>query len=140
LEISPHIFSFCQINRNDTNRRRVEFASGHDDGQIMIWSKQQQKINESNHYSLIKTLQSFNTFVVDLISINDNGFDCLIACCEYENKIKIFKGEGEEEELEHYGVGSLIPMSNGQFASGGGIITECLNIWSPSSSSLSSSS
>ena len=67
-----------------------------------------------------------------LIFINDKGFDCLISCCHDENKIKIFKGEEEEEELEHVGVERLIPMSNGQFASGGK--NQCLNIWSPSSS------
>jgi hypothetical protein len=127
------IWSLCQINRNDTNR--IEFASGHTNGQIMIWSKQQQ-INESNHYSLIRTLKPFNNNRVDdVIFINYKGFDLLISCCEKENKIKIFKGEEqeEEEELEHEGVLSLIPMSNGQFASGGE--NKCLNIWSPSSSS-----
>ena len=52
-----------------------------------------------------------------------------------EYQIKIFKGveEEEEEELEHEAVNSLIPMSNGQFASGGD--NGHLNIWTPSSSS-----
>jgi hypothetical protein len=102
----------------------------------MIWSKQ---INESNHYSSIRTLQPFNEgWVNDLIFINDNRFYCLISCCYQENKIVIFKGEEQKEEkkLEHKGVRSLIPMSNGQFASGG--LNNCLNIWSPSSSSSSS--
>ena len=41
--------------------------------------------------------------------INDDEFDFLIACTEKENKIQIFKGEEEEEELEHdKGVTSLI--------------------------------
>jgi hypothetical protein len=132
---SSDIRSLCQLNEN---RNRIEFASGHLNGQIMIWSKQQQEIN----YSLYKTLQPFNNHSVDdIIFINDNeGFNhFLIACCQRENKIKIFKGEeGEEEELEHDGVRTLIPMSNGQFASGG--LNQCLNIWSPSSSSLSTSS
>jgi hypothetical protein len=66
----------------------------------------------------------------DLIFLNDKGFDCLIACSWHENKIKIFKGE-EGEELKHEGVNRLIPMSNGQFASGGW--NQCLNIWRPSS-------
>ena len=119
----------CHINRNDSSR--VEFASGDSNGQIMIWSKQ---INESK-YSSIRTLQTFNDYheVYDLIFMNDNGFNFLIACCQEENKIVIFKGD-EEEELEHKWVGKLIPMSNGQFASGGGE-NQCLNIWSPSSSS-----
>jgi len=135
---STGIVSLCQINRNDS-KGRIEFASGHDDGQIMIWSKQQQ-INGSNHYSLIRTLKPFDEGgVSDLIFINDSGFNhCIIACCLGENKIKVFKGEeGElEEELEHEYVTSLIPMSNGQFASGGGYGNQCLNIWSPSSSSF----
>jgi hypothetical protein len=41
----------------------------------------------------------------------------------------------EKEELEHKEVTRLIPMSNGQFASGGYRDNQCLNIWSPSSSS-----
>ncbi len=131
IETSSKIVSLCQINENDT-KSRIEFASGHEYGQIMIWSKQ---INESNHYSSIRTLQSFNKgWVNDLIFIDYKGFDCLIACSQKENKIKIFKGEEEEEELEHEHVTSLIPMSNGQFASGGGGDKGSLNIWSPSSS------
>jgi hypothetical protein len=132
IKTTSPIWSLCQINKNDTSKR-IEFASGHRNGLIMIWSKQQQ-INGSNHYS-IRTLQPFKTCVNDLILINDNGrFDCLIACSHQENKIVIYK-EGEEkegEELEHKEVVSLIPMSNGQFASGGH--NQCLNIWSPSSS------
>jgi hypothetical protein len=137
---SSWIWSLCQINRNDTKSRRIEFASGHWNGQIKIWSKQ---INESNHYSLIRTLKAFDdnySHVDDLIFLNYKGlFDCLIACCKSENKIKIFKGEEEEEEeeLKDIGVRSLIPMSNGQFASGGDYPNECLNIWTPSSSSSS---
>jgi hypothetical protein len=102
----------------------------------MIWSKQQQQINESNHYSLCKTLKTFNSVVNDLIFISDNRFNLLIASCYWEDKIKRFKEgkEGdEEEELEHEAVWSLISMSNGQFASGGH--NQCLNIWSPSSPS-----
>ncbi len=126
----PVISSFgrlCQINEINNDSRRIEFATGHMNGQIMIWSKQ---INESN-YSLIKTLQPFNVWV-NLIYINDNEFNFLISCCSNENKIKIFKGEGEEE-LKHEGVSNLIPMSNGLFSSGG--LNRCLNIWSPSFSS-----
>jgi len=139
IEISSSIVSLCQRNKNDTSRR-IEFASGHKNGKICIWSKQQ-KINGSNHYSSIRKLKPFNKWgVADLIFLNDKGFDCLIACsgCP-ENKIKIFKGEEEgKEELEHEGVLRLIPMSNGQFASGGGGDKGSLNIWSPSSSSSSS--
>jgi hypothetical protein len=137
---SSSIWSLCQINKNnDTKSRRIEFASGHKNGQIMIWSKQQQQINESNHYSSIRTLKPFDdnySHVNDLIFLNDNEFDCLISCSFKENKIKIFKGEEEEEEeeLEHERVIRLIPMSNGQFASGGGRDNGSLNIWSPSSS------
>ena len=98
----------------------------------MIWSKQ---INESN-YSLLKTLQTFNdNRVDDLIFLNDNEFNFLIACSFKENKIVIFIGEEEGVELEHKDVWRLIPMSNGTFASGGRD-NQCLNIWSPSSSSL----
>jgi WD40 repeat protein len=131
IETYSGIYSLCQINRNDTNRR-IEFASGHENGQIMIWSKQQQQLNESEYF-LLKTLKPFNNErVTDLIFLNDNGFECLISCCYEENKIVIYKGEEEEkEELEHKRVLSLIPMSNGQFASGG--YNQCLNIWSPSS-------
>jgi hypothetical protein len=134
IQTSSTIGPLCHINENRNNdSKRIEFASGHSNGQIMIWSKQQQ-INESK-YSSIRTLQTFNNdhWVNDLIFINKNGFDFLISCCKSENKIKIFKGEEqkEEEELEHKGVYSLIPMSNGQFASGGW--NKCLNIWSPSS-------
>jgi hypothetical protein len=137
IEISDSIYSLCQLNEN---RNRIEFASGHDDGQIMIWSKQQ--IN--SEYSLCKTLHPFNNDhpVDDLIFINNNneGFNhFLISCSHHENKIIIYKGEEEEkEELEHKDVTNLIPMSNGQFASGGE--NKCLNIWSPSSSYSSSSS
>jgi hypothetical protein len=123
---SSCICSLCQLKEN---RNRIEFASGHTKGQIMIWSKQQQEIN----YSLYKTLQPFNNNPVDdLIFINYNeGFNhFLISCSDWQNKIVIYKGE-EEEELEHKRVSRLIPMSNGQFASGGG--NKCLNIWSPSS-------
>jgi hypothetical protein len=127
IETSSGIESLCQLNEN---RNRIEFASGHPYGQIMIWSKQ---INESK-YSLSKSLQPFNDLIYDLIFLNDNEFNFLISCSYHENKIVIFKGEKEkEEELEHEGVRRLIPMSNGQFASGGS--NQCLNIWSPSSSS-----
>jgi WD40 repeat protein len=132
IQTSSCIHSLCQLN--DSNRNRIEFASSHRNGQIMIWSKQE--IN----YSLCKTLQPFNHSVYDIIFISDNeGFNhFLIACSCQENKIVIYKGEEkEEEELEHKDVFRLIPMSNGQFASGGE--NECLNIWLPSfSSSLSS--
>ncbi len=82
---SSWIRSLCQINRNES-RNRIEFASGHLNGQIMIWSKQ---INESK-YSLIRTLKPFDdnySHVNDLIFLNDNGFDCLISCSWNENKI-----------------------------------------------------
>jgi hypothetical protein len=137
IETSSPISLLCQINKNDSST--IEFASGHRNGQIMIWSKQPQ-INESEYYSLLKTLQSFNSNVRDLIFINDNGLNFLIACSLLENKIKIFKGgeeeEEEEEELEHKKVSRLIPMSNGQFASDGGDDNNrSLIIWTPSSSS-----
>jgi hypothetical protein len=130
IETSSGIYSLCHLNRNNDSRR-VEFASGHYNGQIMIWSKQ---INESQYSSSIRTLQPFNDnhIVYDLIFIHE--FNFLIACSYQENKIVIYKGEEEkEEELEHEGVYRLITMSNGQFASGGGN----LNIWTPSSSSSS---
>jgi hypothetical protein len=131
IETSSGIWSLCQLKEN---RNRIEFASGHYNGQIMIWSKQQQ-INASN-YSLSKTLRPFNgdSHVNDIIFINNEEFNhFLISCCSYENKIVIYKGEEEEEkeELEHEEVLRLIPMSNGQFASGG--LNQCLNIWSTSS-------
>jgi hypothetical protein len=136
IETSSSICSLCQLNET---RNRIEFASGHTKGQIMIWSKQ---INESNYYSLCKTLQPFNNHSVsDIIFINYNGqFNhFLISCSRWQNKIVIYKGEEEEkeEELEHEKVLTLIPMSNGQFASGGE--NKCLNIWSPSSTSSNSS-
>jgi hypothetical protein len=135
IETSSRIWSLCQLNET---RNRIEFASGHTNGQIMIWSKQQQEIN----YSLSKTLQPFNDHGVDnIIFLNYNeGFNHFLISCSYdENKIVIYKGEEEkEEELEHKDVLRLIPMSNGQFASGGE--NQCLNIWSPSSSSSSLSS
>jgi hypothetical protein len=127
---SSYIYSLCLINEN---RNRIEFASGHSNGQIMIWSKQQ--IIESN-YSLYKTLQPFNRGgVSDIIFINNEGFNHFLIACSYdENKIVIYKGDEEEkEELDHKGVVSLIPMSNGQFASEGGGESGSINIWSPSS-------
>jgi hypothetical protein len=133
IETSDYIHSLCQLNEN---KNRIEFASGHTKGQVMIWSKQ---INESK-YSLYKTLQPFNpnNDVRDIIFLNDNEFNHFLIACSYaENKLVIYKGEEkEEEELEHEKVFRLIPMSNGQFASGGD--NKCLNIWSPSSSSSSS--
>ena len=63
IQTSSSIKSLCQINRNDSNRRRIEFASGHLNGQIMIWSKQ---INESK-YSSIRTLQPFNNEIRSII-------------------------------------------------------------------------
>ena len=132
IEASPFsICSLCQITetRNDS---KIEFASSHMNGQIMIWSKQQ--INGSN-YSLIKTLQAFDEWISDVIFINGE-FNFLISSCYRENKIIIFKEEDEQrEELEHKEVGRLIPMSNGRFASGGD--NGSLNIWSASSSSSS---
>jgi hypothetical protein len=140
IQTSSRIYSLRQINEYKNNdSKRIKFASSHGNGQVMIWSKQhqpQQQINESNHYSLIRRLELFRNIVNDLIFISDefsefNHF--LIACCPKENKIKILKEEGEEEEvLEHTGVTSLISMSNGQFASGGD--KGSLNIWSPSCS------
>jgi hypothetical protein len=137
IKTSSSICSLCQLNEN---RNRIEFASGHKNGQIIIWSKQQQINSE---YSLCKTLQPFNHLVDDIIFINYNneGFNHFLMSCSYqENKIVIYKGEEKEEkeELEHINVRRLIPMSNGQFANGGG--NKCLNIWSPFSSSSSSSS
>jgi hypothetical protein len=134
IQETSRIESLYQLNekRNDS---RIEFVSGYENGKICIWSKQQ--INGSK-YSLIRTLQPFNHdndlgSVNDLIFINHIEFNFLIACSKDENKIKLFK-EGEEvEELEHKGVGELILMSNGVFASGGS--NQFLNIWSPSSSS-----
>jgi hypothetical protein len=137
IKTSSYICSLCQINvnRNDDSRSRIEFASGHENGQICIWSKQ---INESM-YSSIRTLKPFDHYINDLIFINDNGFDFLVSCCYGENKIVIYnEGEEEEEKLGHERVSRLIPMSNGLFASGGQ--NQCLNIWSPSSSSSSLSS
>ncbi len=129
IQASSKIYSLSRINEINKDSKRIEFASGHKNGQIMIWSKQ---INESR-YSLIRTLKPFNDHIIhDLIFLNDNGFDFLIACSLSNHKIKIFKGEEEkEEELEHSGAMSLIPMSNGQFASGG----NDLNIWTFSASS-----
>ena len=63
----------------------------------MIWSKQ---INGSNHYSSIRRLHPFNKGVNDLIFLNDNEFNFLIACCPYENKIVIYKGEKEENRVK----------------------------------------
>jgi hypothetical protein len=139
IQTSSRIYSLCQLNET---RNRIEFASGHYNGQIMIWSKQQQINSE---YSLYKTLRPFNNDhpVCDLIFLNCNneGFNhFLISCSHKGNKIVIYKGEEkeeEEEELKHERVLRLIPMSNGQFASGGD--NKCLNIWSPSSSSSSTS-
>ena len=77
-----------------------------------------------------RRLQPFNHEIGDLLFINDNGFNLLISCCSWENKIVIYKNKGEkkEEKLKHNKVERLIPMSNGRFASGGGIVTECLHI------------
>ncbi len=87
---SSSIFLLCQINRNDTKSRRIEFASGHENGQIMIWSKQQ-KINGSE-YSSIRTLQPFNKWGFnDLLFINDNGFDCLIGSQLSHRKKKVIE-------------------------------------------------
>jgi hypothetical protein len=138
IEISSTIFAFCQANETKNDSKRIEFASGHSNGQIMIWSKQ---IDESN-YSLCKSLKpSNNGEVWDLIFIiNDNGFNFFISCSRYRNKIVLCKNKGDQdkEDLEHREVTSLIPMSKGLFASGGGRSNRCLNIWSPSSSSSSS--
>ena len=74
IQTPSYICSLCQINEiNNDSSRRIEFASGHENGQIMIWSKQQQ-INESK-YSLIRTLKPFDHYINDLVFINDNGFD-----------------------------------------------------------------
>jgi hypothetical protein len=129
------ICSLCQITENK-NDSKIEFASSHMNGQIMIWSKPHE--NGSN-YTLSKTLQAFEEWISDVIFLNDNECNLLISSCYRENKIIIFKEEDErEEELKHEKVGKLIPMSNGRFASGGD--NGILNIWSPSSSSSSSSS
>ncbi len=129
IEASPFsICSLCQINEN-RNDSKIEFASSHMNGQIMIWSRPHE--NGSN-YSLIKTLQPFDEWISDVIFINDE-FNFLITSCYRENKITIFKEEEEKEDLEHKGVVKLTPMSNGKFASGGD--NGSLNIWSLSSSS-----
>jgi hypothetical protein len=71
--------------------------------------------------------------VEDLIFLNDYEFNFLVACSHKENKIVVYKNKEEEkEELEHKEVTRLIPMSNGQFASGGYRDNQCLNIWTPS--------
>jgi hypothetical protein len=131
IKISSRIVSFCQV-KETRNESRIEFASGHSNGQIMIWSKPQ-KINESK-YSLIRTLQPFNgNAVCGLIFINENGFNnFLITCCPNESKIIVYK-EKESEELKHERVVRLIHLSNGIFASVGD--NRSLNIWSPFSSS-----
>ncbi len=127
----------CQINGDSSG----EFASGHTNGQITIWSKQQQpqsQIDGSIHYSPSKTLQPFNDAIYALVFIN-GAFNFLISCCFDENKIVLYKNKQkkEKEELEREKVVSLIRMSNGLFASGR--LNKCLNIWSPSFSSSSSS-
>jgi hypothetical protein len=134
IDITSPICSLCQINRNnDTKSRRIEFSSGHRNGEIMIWSKQQ----IASKYSLTKTLQPFNNIARDLIFINE-GFNFLITCCFTENKIVVYKNkeeeveeveEAREEELEHREVTRLISLSNGIFASGGQ--NKWLNIWAP---------
>jgi hypothetical protein len=136
IQTPSWVYSLCQINETRNNdSKRIEFASGHKNGHIMIWSNQQQK-DRSNYFS-IRTLKPFNHFISDLITINDVDLKFLISCSFSENKIVIYNLEEEEkEELEHRELTSLIPMSNGLFASGG--TNQCLNIWSPSSSIITS--
>jgi len=135
IKTSSGIGSLCQINETRNGSKLIEFVSGHQNGQIMIWSKEQET-NETS-YSLSKTLQPFNDAISDLIFVNDE-FIFLISSCPNENKVVIFKERlKEKEELQHEYVRSLIYLSNGIFASGGS--NQCLNIWSPHSYSSSSS-
>ena len=135
---AKNVFAFCQAHDNKDDSK-IEFASGHSNGQVMIWSKQHHE--NGSMYSLSKTLKpSNNGEVWDLIFINDNDFNFLISSSRYGNKIVLSKNKGDEkdeEDLEHREVTSLISMSKRIFASGGGRSNRCLNIWSPSSSSSS---
>jgi len=134
IEVSSTILAFCQANDNKDDTKRIEFASGHSNGQVMIWSKQNEN---GSMYSLSKTLKpSNNGDVWDLIFISDKEISFLISCSRYRNKIVLSKNKGDEkEDLEHSQTTSLISMSNRIFASGGGRSNRCLKIWSPSSSS-----
>jgi hypothetical protein len=67
--IDIDVCSLCQIDENGNDSRRIEFASGHENGKIMIWSRQQ----TTSNYSPIRTLKPFYQNVNSLIFINDNG-------------------------------------------------------------------
>jgi hypothetical protein len=132
IELNP------TTNNNDSSsssnkENSVEFASGHSNGEIKIWSKLIS--SSSSSYSLLRTLQPFKSDVSDLLFLKE--FNCLIACFLKENKILVIhrnrKEEEEEEELEHKDVRCLIELKNGAFASGGGWSEEeeSLGIWEP---------
>ena len=77
--IDIDVCSLCQIDANgNDSRRRIEFASGHENGKIMIWSRQQ----TTSNYSPIRTLKPFYQNVNSFeIFINDNGrFNFLVSC------------------------------------------------------------
>jgi hypothetical protein len=112
-------------------QNRIEFASGHSSGQIMIWFKQINNSDAYTNYSLLKILKPFDASSVDdLMFIQE--LNCLIACSKHKDKIVIYKNKKEEEEkeeLEHKKVTSLVQLRNGVFASGGE--DQLLQLWTP---------
>jgi len=130
IELNP------TTNNNDSSsssskENRVEFASGHSNGEIKIWSKLIS--SSSSSYSLLRKLQPYKSDVSDLLFLKE--FNCLIACFRKENKILVIhrNRKEEEEELEHKDVRCLIELRNGAFASGGGWNEEeeSFGIWEP---------
>jgi len=126
---SNEVYRLVELNSTYNKKEKTfEFASGHKNGQIKIWSKE---ILNSD-YSLLRTLQSFNSDVWGLWFISD--LNVLIACSFGEDKIVIYKNKGEEEEekevLEHQRIRSLIHLRNGVFVSVGGS-DRCLRLWEP---------
>jgi hypothetical protein len=123
-------------NTKDDMNKLVEFASGHSNGQVMIWRKTKIPKQANSNYSLIKSLQLFDYFVADLLFVDDLNF--LIACSSREGKISIvYKYKESKGDLEHRDVARLIQLgggkNNGVFVSGGGGGggEDCLKIWEP---------
>jgi hypothetical protein len=130
LETSQYSPVFSLVELSSKNK----FASGHENGEINIWSK-----SNSRRYSHLKEIFSFwcrrpihgyvsEPMISDLLFISE--LKLLIWCSKSEDTIVIYKIEVERGDfLKHDKVKRLIHLRNGAFASGG--TDGCLRLWSP---------
>ena len=68
IQTSSNVLSLCKISKDVGRKSRVvvAFASGHSNGTINIWSKQQQQ-QQSERYSLLQSVVEDNR-TIDLVN------------------------------------------------------------------------